>query len=604
MQAVATAANEARSLEEVLSQARWLVLLHDDWERGRAFVPAADGHGVVPLYIYDEDREADAAAPEISRTELDLAQPGLPRATLGLGRLPADHRLLRLLRRRGLRGHHDHVGTPALPPRDDHRDGRAGGRPAGPGRRARTCRARAGRPRATPAMEASRQKSEFLATMSHEIRTPLNGVIGLNDLLLRTAPRRRPASGSPRASQVASRALLGVINDVLDFSKIEAGKLQLERVDFEVRPVFDQVASLLAETARGKGLELMVSCHPEVPETPARRPDPAGPGADEPRLQRGEVHRPRRGGRPRDRATPTSGGRTLLRVEVSDTGVGIRESRRRRRSSTRSPRPTPRPPAMYGGTGPRAGDLPRDRRGARRRDRPGAQPGRRQHLLVHRPLRRAVGAPGSTARTSTPAPGCGGRRVLVVDDNEHNRLHPRGAAGRWGMSGRSSVGDRDDALDRRAAEAERAATPSRRAARPDDAPARRPRPGRGAAPATRRTTTSVLLMLTSRQRAGPRARAAAARVTDLLDEAGAASRRLRRRAAAPPRRRGPPARPDDAAEPVVRLERRRVLVVEDNPVNQMVAIGMLESLGYEVEIADDGIAGLEAMARAAPSTRC
>ena len=94
-------------------------------------------------------------------------------------------------------------------------------------------------------MEASRQKSEFLATMSHEIRTPLNGVIGLNDLLLRT--RSTPtSSGWHRAVRVASRALLGLINDVLDFSKIEAGKLELERIDFEVRAVFDQVANVLA----------------------------------------------------------------------------------------------------------------------------------------------------------------------------------------------------------------------------------------------------------------------------------------------------------------------------------------------------------------------
>jgi signal transduction histidine kinase len=89
-------------------------------------------------------------------------------------------------------------------------------------------------------------------------------VIGLNDLLLRCDldPHQRLASGA----QIASRALLTVINDILDFSKIEAGKLEIENVDFEVRQVFDQVASVPAESARAKGLELIVSCHPDVPE--------------------------------------------------------------------------------------------------------------------------------------------------------------------------------------------------------------------------------------------------------------------------------------------------------------------------------------------------
>ena len=102
------------------------------------------------------------------------------------------------------------------------------------------------------AMEASRLKSEFLATMSHEIRTPLNGVIGLNELLQRTGlsdDQRRLAEGV----QGAGRTLLGVINDILDFSKIEAGELELEEVDFEVRRVLDQTAAILAESAGEQG---------------------------------------------------------------------------------------------------------------------------------------------------------------------------------------------------------------------------------------------------------------------------------------------------------------------------------------------------------------
>jgi signal transduction histidine kinase/DNA-binding response OmpR family regulator len=105
---------------------------------------------------------------------------------------------------------------------------------------------------------AAKAKSEFLAAMSHEVRTPINGVLGMTELLQHTelSPRQRRFADAARSS---GESLLSIINDILDFSKIEAGKLELEEIPFDLRSLMDDLVHLLAEGAHSRGLELICS---------------------------------------------------------------------------------------------------------------------------------------------------------------------------------------------------------------------------------------------------------------------------------------------------------------------------------------------------------